>query len=65
MSELRITVDEGALDFGTDNVVKSTFSKVLEQLSGGSDLGWRTELPQTEGEGADLMASRILNLHAR
>jgi hypothetical protein len=41
LSELRITVDERALDFGTDNVVKSTFSKVLEQLSG-SDLGWRT-----------------------
>ena len=41
LSELRITVDERALDFGTDNVVKSTFSNVLEQLSG-SDLGWRT-----------------------
>jgi hypothetical protein len=41
LNELRITVDERALDFGTDNVVKSVFSKVLEQLSG-SDLGWRT-----------------------
>jgi transposase len=41
LNELRITVDERALDFGTDNVVKSAFSKVLEQLSG-SDLGWRT-----------------------
>jgi hypothetical protein len=41
LNELRITVDERALDFGTDNVVKSTFSKVLEQLSG-SDLGFRT-----------------------
>jgi hypothetical protein len=42
LNELRITVDERALDFGTDNVGKSTFSKVLEQLSGGSDLGFRT-----------------------
>ena len=41
LNELRITVDERALDFGTDNVVKSAFSKVLEQLSS-SDLGWRT-----------------------
>jgi transposase len=41
LNELRMTVDERALDFGTDNVAKSVFSKVLEQLSG-SDLGWRT-----------------------
>jgi transposase len=41
LNELRITVDERGLDFGTDNVAKSVFSKVLEQLSG-SDLGWRT-----------------------
>ena len=41
LNELRITVDERALDFGTDNVVKSTFCQVLEQLTG-SDLGWRT-----------------------
>jgi hypothetical protein len=41
LNELRIAVDERALDFGTDNVVKSAFCKVLEQLTG-SDLGWRT-----------------------
>jgi hypothetical protein len=41
LTELRISLDERTLDFGTDNVVKSTFCKVLEQLSG-SDLGWRT-----------------------
>ena len=42
LNELRIRVDEAVLDFGTDNVAKSTFSKVLEQLSDGSDLGFRT-----------------------
>src|SRR5262249_47728819 len=41
LNELRITLDERVLDFGTDNVVKSAFCKVLEQLTG-SDLGWRT-----------------------
>jgi hypothetical protein len=51
LNELRITVDERALDFGTDIVVKSTFSKVLEQLSG-SDLGWRTMVQIYEREQA-------------
>jgi hypothetical protein len=51
LNELRITADERALDFGTDNVVKSTFSKVLEQLSG-SDLGWRTMVQIYEREQA-------------
>jgi hypothetical protein len=51
LNELQISVDERALDFGTDNVVKSTFSKVLEQLSG-SDLGWRTMIQIYEREQA-------------
>jgi hypothetical protein len=51
LNELRITVDECALDFGTENVVKSTFSKVLEQLSG-SDLGFRTMVGIYEREQA-------------
>jgi hypothetical protein len=52
LSELRITVDERALDFQTDQIVQSTFCKALEQLSGGSDLGWRQLLQVYEREQA-------------
>ena len=41
LKELRVSVDERALDFKTDQVVQSTFCEVLEKLVG-SDLGWRT-----------------------
>jgi hypothetical protein len=41
LGELRIPIDERALDFGTEQVAKSTFCQVLEKLTGG-DLGWRT-----------------------
>ena len=41
LGELRIPVDERALDFRTDQVVQSTFCEALEKLTG-SDLGWRT-----------------------
>jgi hypothetical protein len=41
LGELQIAVDERLLDFGTEQVAKSTFCQVLEKLTG-SDLGWRT-----------------------
>jgi transposase len=41
LDQLRITVDERALDFQTEQVAKSTFCQALEKLTG-SDLGWRT-----------------------
>jgi hypothetical protein len=41
LSQLRISVDERALDFQTDQIVRSTFCQMLEKLTG-SDLGWRT-----------------------
>jgi hypothetical protein len=41
LGESRIAHDERALDFQTEQVVKSAFCQVLEKLTG-SDLGWRT-----------------------
>jgi hypothetical protein len=41
LRELRISADEGSLDFPTDNLVQATFCEALEKLTGG-DLGWRT-----------------------
>jgi hypothetical protein len=41
LSELRITFDERALDFQTDQIVQATFCEALAKLSD-SDLGWRT-----------------------
>jgi hypothetical protein len=41
LSQLRIPVDERALDLKTDQIVQTTFCEALEKLAG-SDLGWRT-----------------------
>jgi hypothetical protein len=41
LSQLRISVDDRALDFQTDQIVQTTFCEALEKLTG-SDLGWRT-----------------------
>jgi hypothetical protein len=41
LSQLRISVDERALDFQTDQIVQMTFCEALEKLTA-SDLGWRT-----------------------
>jgi hypothetical protein len=41
LGELRIALDEQALDFQTDQIVQSTFCLMLEKLTDG-DLGWRT-----------------------
>jgi hypothetical protein len=41
LGELRIPVEERALDFQTDQIVQSTFCEALEKLTDG-DLGWRT-----------------------
>jgi hypothetical protein len=40
LNELRIPINERALDFQTDNVTQALFRKALEQLTG-SDLGFR------------------------
>ena len=41
LGELRIPVDERALDFQTDRIVQATFCDALEKLTG-SNLGWST-----------------------
>jgi hypothetical protein len=41
LSQLRIPVDERALDFQTERIVQTTFCEALEKLTD-SDLGWRT-----------------------
>jgi hypothetical protein len=51
LNELRIPIDERALDFGTEQVAKSTYCQTLEKLTG-SDLGWRTMIQIYEREQA-------------
>jgi len=41
LSQLRIQVDDRALDFKTGRIDQTTFCEALERLTG-SDLGWRT-----------------------
>ena len=41
LSELRISLDEGALSFQSNPVSRGTLTSTLEQVTGG-DLGWRT-----------------------
>jgi len=54
LDQLRIPVDERALDFKADQIVQPTFCEALEKLTD-SDLGWRTmaELYERELRRAD------------